>query len=165
MFLEELKEMQGRFPPNLKKVLNVIWDIDKSLVDQNHSIIEIKNNLTFIKLLSNNELCCPLSIYFSLDKSKGIFQVTIGHDGRVILYDFSGYDLPDDDPSELIEILKSPIEEKLTIVNNKIVKSKYHYLITLKGKKTKVPYVGYSRLIWFWQKRKIKETKYKPWVR
>ena len=152
------------YPSCLKPIIDVIKQIDESVVDMDLcSIRKVDDEITII-IISKNDKCCPITIDLFKNKHKKILQITFGNDGRFIVEDILNNEIPGEIISEFRQFLELTIGERLTVVNGKVVKSAYKFMGKTSGELSKQPYRGYRRIIWPWEKRNIINNNYTPWI-
>ena len=161
-----LKEFKICKNNKYNQILEILGEINPTIIDINKTNIINFNTYIILNLFSKNEICCPLNIIFGLsDNNKNKFDLYFNNLGQII-YDES---VIDDDIFKLIkkhvyELLKTQVEEKQTIINNNVVKAIYYYYIHIDNKLIKQKYTGIDRVYWPWEKKDIKRNCYDPWL-
>jgi hypothetical protein len=144
---------------------NFFLKINFDLVDLNQSIFGIDADYTlYFLLISKSHNNCKLSFVFYEDYA----DIYIGRFEFVLAEYFKIKNKKS--IKEFEDILKNlfekKIKEELFYYNDEIKKYKYtFYLNGIKQNKDKeITYKGRLGLTWFWEKKKIEEKLYLPWL-
>jgi len=148
----------------LLKLLTLINDVDLDLSLSTYLIFKNRNGFRIhIKLISNKNIHCPLSIYFGQKKSKQksfeMYNVLFGNSWE------EDIEIKDDEVAEnkayFLSFLSTEVTEKKIYQKNKLCRIEYEHLI---DNNLKVSSQDRLSFVWPFLKKNVVTNHYKPWI-
>ncbi len=169
MFYGKIKEYYSQFDLKEQMIIDLLFEIRAEQIDEERSYIEEDADFIKINLVSEGDVCYPLSIWIGKADAKNKVYLLFGEDSSdgqidILSYqDFSNDEGLSDVKVTISEVLKSHIRRKDILVNGELAKRVITSSAFQFGDGELIPFSRSFKQTWTWQQKDLSESEYQPW--